>query len=161
MTHEPKGKTSLLMERFLTMLRDYNEQVERAQALLCQFLPIAPVLGWFSLGAASPKIPQSGYCDPQQEIFYFFHGFGCEVKTEGLWVDWDYDSGGRLGGFDLIRLQFFVERCCDRYPELKDRTILHAIFERAIEQGRIHQPYELSWGNLYYLAETAPEGDTI
>ena len=143
------------MEQFLAMVRDYVVQVERAHALLCKHLAVDHP-HW--LGGGPPHRPQSGRCGPDQEITYFFHGFGCEVKAEGLWVDWDYDAGGRFGGFDTTRLAFFVECCTDRYPELKGKSLLESLFQAALAEGYLHQPYAKSVGNLYYLVPGQPHG---
>jgi hypothetical protein len=42
-------------------------------------------------------------------IRFSFHGIGCYFETEGLQLDVDFDTHGDWKGFDLQRLQTFIE----------------------------------------------------
>ncbi|MBX0293022.1 hypothetical protein K3G63_21440 [Hymenobacter sp. HSC-4F20] len=48
-------------------------------------------------------------------IAYSFHGIGCYFENEGLKLDVDFDSKGDWHGFDLWRIQSFIEW---NYPQL-------------------------------------------
>lgn len=40
---------------------------------------------------------------------YSFHGIGCLVIRDGVWVDFDFGPGGRFDGFDAWRLHLFAD----------------------------------------------------
>lgn len=48
-------------------------------------------------------------------IAYYFHGIGCYFENDGLKLDVDFDSQGDWYGFDLWRMQSFIEW---NYPQL-------------------------------------------
>ncbi|RYU81806.1 DUF6896 domain-containing protein [Hymenobacter persicinus] len=58
-------------------------------------------------------------------LCYAFHGIGCYFETNDLQVDVDFDSQGDWRGFDLWRVQTFID--CN-YPQL-------ALTSSSIEQG--------------------------
>ena len=51
---------------------------------------------------------------------YEFHGVGCRVLWDGRRVDFDYGPEGRIDGFDLWRLQMYLQDNADRIPPFPD-----------------------------------------
>ncbi|MDF7815139.1 hypothetical protein [Hymenobacter sp. YC55] len=85
-------------------------------------------------------------------IAYAFHGIGCYFETNNLRLDVDFDSQGDWRGFDLWRLQSFIDW---NYPQL-------GFSAQRIEQGvdallakqwlyQVDRPYDHSF---YYVTLT-------
>src|SRR5690242_1925915 len=61
-------------------------------------------------------IPKEGYIG---DVYYNFHGRGCYFKYPELSIDIDFAPGGRKSdGFDLYRLESFLEFKKGSYPSL-------------------------------------------
>ena len=65
-------------------------------------------------------------------------------------IDWDFGRNGRSDGFDLWRLQAFVETNPDLYAEFENENALSQAFEQAIRSGYIKKDPEDDTGHLYY-----------
>jgi hypothetical protein len=137
---------TLLLERLLEMIGEFQAQTTKANELLREHLQLENPMYWHEAG-----ISQTGYCGPNQTIRYFYHGIGCKVGTKNLLIDWDYGFEGRVDGFDHWRLIQFAEDSTDNFPEFRDSDLLGTVFGEAIKKGLIHQPFLSQQDNLFYL----------
>ncbi len=129
----------------MQLIHEYQSKVKEAIDLFDRYeglkQPKHP-LEWQASG-----ISQTGYLDPESKIFYFLHGFGCCIHLQSGRIDWDFGSEGQIDGFDLIRLQEFVDRGTHNFPEFRDEAMLKSIFAEAESQGLIYKSDYI----LYYL----------
>jgi hypothetical protein len=69
-----------------------------------------------------------------------------------LHIDWDFGHGGRMDGFDLWRLQQFL----DERPNLAQvlpLTELQQVFDDAVGSGELVSPWRSSGDSLFYVAD--------
>jgi hypothetical protein len=137
-----------MLERFLTLIHEYQSRILEAASLFEKHKGIAPsdLVYW-----KQADLPREGFIDPKQNIEYCFHGIGCRVNLLDGEVDWDFGHNGRLDGFDAWRLWRFASDGTDLFPEFKDKSVLDDTFAEAISQGIIHRPFRHLQDDLYYL----------
>jgi hypothetical protein len=134
-----------MIERLIQLIHEYQSRVQEAVALFEHYKGLSQPqhpLEWQSSG-----IPRSGYLDPGEQISYFFHGYGCCVHLPSGIVDWDFGREGQINGFDVWRLDEFVKRGTQNFPEFRDEKVLEDVFAKAKSNGLFHK----SDYALYYL----------
>jgi hypothetical protein len=134
-----------MLERFIQLIYEYQFRVKEAIDLFDRYKglkqPKHP-LEWQVSG-----ISQTGYLDSDSKMFYFLHGDGCCVHLPSGRVDWDFGIDGQIDGFDLFRLDEFVDKGTENFPEFRDKQKLKAVFSEAESKGLILQSDYI----LYYL----------
>jgi len=130
------------------MIAAFQTQTAEANELLRKHLHLENPMFWRQAGIA-----QTGYCDSNKSIRYFYHGIGCRVEAQNLSIDWDYGFDGRVDGFDFWRLRTFAEYSTNDFPEFRDKETLEAVYQEAIRQKLIYQPFLQKPDNLYYLSD--------
>jgi hypothetical protein len=136
-----------MIEVLIRLIHEYQGKVKEAVELFERYKGLKPPrrpLEWRFSG-----ISPSGYLDPNSKISYSFHGYGCRVKLSSGFIDWDFGEDGEIDGFDVWRLQVFVEEGTQKFPEFQDEVVLKAVFEGGKSQGLF---YQVS-GHLYYLKQ--------
>lgn len=134
-----------MVEVLIRLIHEYQANVQEVVELFEHYKnlkqPHHP-LEWSFSG-----ISKSGYLDPERQISYFLHGYGCCVTRPSSKIDWDFGEKGQIDGFDVCRLHHFVEEGTQSFPEFQDEVVLKAVFEEAKSQGLFHQTPH----SLYYL----------
>ena len=73
------------------------------------------------------------------------HGFGIELRIDGLTVDFDWGDRGEAYGFDLYRLWNHCF-CNKLYFDVITEKLLTRYFEHSVAQGQFHRD-----DHLFYL----------
>lgn len=96
-------------------------------------------------------IPKEGRIDG---IYYNFHGRGCYFEySDGSTIDIDFGPDGRrCDGFDLYRIESFLQGRTSRYPLFTDNYLLSEAFASLIKKAVIAKHPNEPTGHLYYLA---------
>ncbi|MDB6096173.1 MAG: hypothetical protein JWM09_451 [Francisellaceae bacterium] len=127
----------------IEFINDYTDEVKKCIKLLQNFYKTDDYFKAFH----EKKIPRSG--ELPDGIEFQFHGIGCLFEfPNGSAVDFDWGEYGRYDGFDLWRLELFLEGRLDEYPHYKDAEILKKEFNNLIQSGLIKQ---VPNDNLYYF----------
>jgi hypothetical protein len=71
-----------LIKRLLQMITAFQTQTAEANELLRKHLHLENPMFWRQAGIA-----QTGYCDSNKSIRYFYHGIGCRVEVQNLSID--------------------------------------------------------------------------
>ncbi len=135
-----------LLERLLQMITAFQIQTKKANALLSKYFQLDNPMYW-----RQASIPQSGYCNLEKSIRYYYHGIGCKVESKDLTIDWDYGFDGRTDGFDLWRLQIFAQNSTNDFPEFRNKKILEVIFQEAKDRKLIARLFKDQQDDLFYL----------
>jgi len=140
------------LERFTSVARAFQADVRNAISLFEEHLGISEPMDWRSHG-----LEQTGTIDEGGQHFYAFHGIGCCVHlSSDRVIDWDFGHEGRIDGFDLWRLERFLETRTELFPNLPKNELAIA-FERARLAGSIVSPWSASGDSLFYLKSDVPE----
>lgn len=107
----------------LQVFRCIEHWVQQADRL-CKALRTAYSLDFTRLGRLE-RNARMGRKGKVNGIRYAFHGIGCYFETPDLQLDVDFDSQGDWDGFDLWRIQTFIDW---NYPHLR-------LSSEVIEQG--------------------------
>jgi hypothetical protein len=135
-------------ETLETIVRAFQADVQRGLALFRQYTGSDDLLSW-----RSRRLPLSGHLDAEKRHHYFFHGIGVRVQlAPKLHIDWDFGNGGRMDGFDLWRLQLFLEERSE-LQHLLPLDRLGLVFDAAVADGSIISPWRGQHDSLYYIAD--------
>ncbi|MEL7124348.1 MAG: hypothetical protein AAFO07_33240, partial [Bacteroidota bacterium] len=88
-------------------------------------------------------IEKTGTLPSEPEAKYFFHGVGCRVEFINCIIDFDFGPCGLYGGFDLYRLNEYLNSLSEskEYLDLKAKPKeLKKTFEKLILDGKIFKP---------------------
>lgn len=132
----------------LALLQAFIADQRRAKALVASELGFAadmPALEW---AGRFPEIRDAYAANPFADVFRP-HGYGLELKTADLYIDYDYSESGRPDGFDQWRLfTYFTAGDFDnRGPEASIYEGIGTWFNKLIAEGRVTK-----YDNLFYLA---------
>jgi hypothetical protein len=134
-----------------TVIRAFQADVQRALALFREHLGLDVIFPWRSHGLTRIGHITHGH-------HYAFHGKGCRVHLgPNLHIDWDFGNNGRADGFDLWRLQRFL----DERPNLQQMlppAELEELLDEAVRSGEIVSPWRSSGDWLYYVADDLRPG---
>ena len=86
---------------------------------------------------------------------YHFHGFGCcvEFNNGKNCIDFEFGTKGRKNGFDLQRIQFYVEKGKQCVKPEWLSCDLENEFNKLIEQNVIYCPLDWQGAYLYYFTD--------
>lgn len=128
------------------LISDYQSAVKRAVELMqASGIPLPPSnTEWVAM-----QIPQTGTLE--NGAAYFKHGYGCAVKVDDRWVDFDFGGNGEIDWFDVGRLEHFAGSRLAQYG-LPNKEALEKVFGTEVSKGTlVHSEYI-----LYYLASSGP-----
>lgn len=134
-----------MIERLIQLIHEYQSRVQEAVELFEFYKGLKQPQ--HPQNCQSSEIPQSGYLDSSEQIYYFIHGYGCCVRLPSGSVDWDFGQEGQIDGFDVWRLYAFVERGTQNFPEFRDKKVLTTVFAEAESKGLFHKSDYI----LYYF----------
>ncbi len=131
------------MCNFKTLISDYLADVQKGISLFKEKIgDTHPLSAWRNDG-----LPQKGKLS--DDVEYQFHGVGCLLIFPEHEVDFDFGLGGRVDGFDLWRLNLYVESSPEKYSYYNGNDLLKKDFELAVEKGEIGKLGDPNC-NLYY-----------
>jgi hypothetical protein len=143
-------------EALKTVVRAFQADVQRGLVFFRQYTgsedhSIKNFRAWRSLRS---RVDCSvGYLDADRRHHYFFHGIGLGVQlAPELHIDWDVGHGGRMDGFDDIRLQYFLAERRE-FQRILPLDSLREVLDAAVRDGSIVSPWRAQGDNLYYIAD--------
>ena len=101
------------MKDFLRVYNRYNRDINDYVSLLESHYDI-PLLDGMKIG----RIPREGRLN---SIDFKFHGVGCRIIDEGLWLDWDFPIIDGRVGIDSWKLWLYTRNRAEefgKYAEL-------------------------------------------
>jgi hypothetical protein len=134
--------------QMLALIEDYLSAVETVRQLFLDEFGVLDLLDSHRAG----RIPREGWLGGKKAR-YTFHGVGCAVRIGGEDVDFDIGPEGRLDGFDLWRLQIFIESRKGEYPALKTTPAQEEAFAKLVKNGVISKPGKFPSPHLFYLTK--------
>jgi hypothetical protein len=135
------------IDRFLEVVTAFQARVRYAIGLFDQHRGVRDLMNWRGAG-----LNQVGFIDKDDTMPYAFHGIGCRASTPKGPIDWDFGNAGRIDGFDLWRLETFVEANAAEFPDVAENGTLRKGFEAALAAGKIRKS-ESRNDHLYYRAD--------
>lgn len=134
-----------MVERLLKMIKEYQAEVFKAAAVFEKYRGGHP-----SNGPGTQDV--RGYLDPEQTIYYYFHGLGLCIIFPDRRIDWEFDLKGRLDKFDLWRLWIFATKGTRSFSEFEEEKTLEKAFNEALERSLIQKCTDDFPEQLYRLA---------
>jgi hypothetical protein len=122
-----------MVERLLEMIKIYQAEVFEAASVFEKYKGLHPS----NAGHDGPEA--QGYLDPEQTIYYYFHGLGLCVIFPDRRIDWEFDLEGKSDKFDLWRLWIFATEGTNQFPEFEEEETLEKAFNEALERGVIRK----------------------
>jgi len=137
------------MSQIMRLINQYQKTVEIAVRKIKSETGVKDIFRSWQEG----KIPQTKRFDEKLE--YNFHGTGCVVTAGNMEADFDFGPDGRYDGFDLWRLELFLEMNASLQESFNEYVLtptdLEKDFYALIEKKAIYNPKWFPGGSLYYL----------
>lgn len=125
----------------------YQEAVSEALRLFGEMLgDESPLRSW-----RAGTLPKRGALDSDRKIYYSFHGVGCLVEFGEIEVDFDFGPSGEVGGFDIWRLQRFLESNQEGFPGISKEE-LASTFHEMVVAGELEKSTGFPSSHLYRLS---------
>lgn len=140
------GRRRKYMSTIIHLVKAYQASVDYAVNELRESLSCDDLLKGFN----ERTIPQEGELVSGNS--YYFHGVGCVFTLKGRDVNFDFGPSNRNDGFDLWRLEQFVDEHADKYELFyNDKEELKQEFCRLERDGIIFNPKWFPGTSLYYF----------
>jgi len=133
----------------LSLIREYLTSARAARDLLRSKFGIDDLLRARRLGI----LPKNGWLDRERRIHYSIHGVGCTIESGDGVINFDFGPGGLVDGFDLWRLQQFLESRREKYPSLRTVEQQELAFAELVQEGLVAKSDEFPSPHLYRLRE--------
>ena len=136
----------------ISIIKDYQESADNAVRIFKDKYKVNDILvGWHS-----GVYKQTGKLIEEGLYFYAFHGIGLAAHFTDKIVDFDfaYFPEPRHDGFDLWRLENFIENQHNKYPEFKDKYRIESEFNTLVAKGVIAKPKLENSTTLYFFSDT-------
>lgn len=133
----------------LALLQAFIVDQRRAKSLVASKLGFPTDIRAVEWATSFTQIRDAYAASPFADVFRP-HGYGLEIKTPDLYIDYDYSESGRPDGFDSWRIFTHImagdydNRGNDKH--ISDRV--DAWFDKLIADGKIIKHY-----NLFHLAD--------